>query len=83
MREITALYADISVWAATHWETLAPFVAFLGVGVVLGLVTLLIHTLRIPDIQFLIHKQARVRERYRRRLLMKVSRMTAQRAAAR
>lgn len=67
MREITALYADITVWIIDRWETLAPFIAFVGIGVVLGLVTLLIRYLRIPDIQFYVRRQARLRERFGRR----------------
>lgn len=77
MRELTALYADITVWFAERWEALAPFAAFVGIGVVLGLATLLIHYLRIPDIQFHVRRQARVRERFSRRQLMRANVMRA------
>ncbi|OQW55521.1 MAG: hypothetical protein A4S14_12840 [Proteobacteria bacterium SG_bin9] len=77
MRELTALYADLAVWLVARWEALAPFVAFIGIGAVLGVVTLLIRYLRIPDIQFYIRRQARLRERFgrRRQMRARISRM--------
>lgn len=66
MSEFAGVLADISAWTNANRE-LAPFVAFAGIGVVLGIVTLLLNYLRIPDIQFYTSKQARIRKRYQRR----------------